>query len=215
MEEEKEEKKENKIFKEIIEWCICILIATVIALLTRYYIGAPTVVRQVSMYPTLEEGQRLWTSRIKRITEGTYKKGDIITFEAPNGTQQEIDLSNPVAIYNYQPETTTEKLIYHVLELNKISYIKRIIAVEGETVEIKEGEVYVNGEELQENYLPEGTTTKIVYYNNITVPEGHVYVMGDNRDQSVDSRTFGCIPVEKIEGKVKLRYWPINKFGKI
>jgi len=210
-----EEKKENKIFKEIIEWCFCILLAIIIALLTRYYIGAPTVVRQVSMYPTLEEDQRLWISRIKRITKSEYEKGDIITFEAPNGKQKEIDLSNPVAIYSYEPEKITEKLIYHVLELNKISYIKRIMAVEGDRVEIKEGKVYVNGEEQQEKYLPEGTTTKIVYYNNITVPEGYVYVLGDNRDQSVDSRTFGCIPVEKIEGKVTFRYWPLNKFNKI
>jgi len=118
-----EEEKENKIFKEILEWCICIFIAIIIALLTRYYIGTPTVVKQTSMYPTLKENQRLWVSRTNRITEKKYEKGDIVTFEAPSEIKKEIDQLNPVAIYNYEPETITEKLIYNILELNKTSYI--------------------------------------------------------------------------------------------
>jgi len=210
-----EEEKENKIFKEILEWCICIFIAIIIALLTRYYIGTPTVVKQTSMYPTLKENQRLWVSRTNRITEKKYEKGDIVTFEAPSEIKKEIDQLNPVAIYNYEPETITEKLIYNILELNKTSYIKRVIAVEGENVQIKEGKVYVNGEQIQETYLPKGTTTEAENYNNIIVPKGYVYVMGDNRAGSIDSRTFGCIPVEKIEGKVVLRYWPFNELNKI
>jgi len=207
--------EENKIFKEILEWSLCILLALVIALLTRFYISAPTVVKQKSMYPTLEENQRILLSRTKRITKGEYKRGDIITFEAPSEIKNgsEIDLSNPVAVYNYEPETIREKLVYYVLELNKISYIKRVIGVEGDRVQIKNGKVYVNGQKLQEEYLLEGTNTKSVFYNDITVPEGYVYVMGDNRDESMDSRTFGCIPLEKIEGKVILRYWPLNEFG--
>jgi len=210
-----EEEKENKIFKEILEWCICIFIAIIIALLTRYYIGTPTAVKQTSMYPTLKENQRLWISRTNRITKKEYKKGDIVTFEAPSEIQGIIDLSNPVAIYNYKPEAITEKLIYNVLELNKTSYIKRIIATEGDTVEITEGKVYINGKQIQEPYLPEGTTTEAENYNNISVPKGHVFVMGDNRAGSIDSRTFGCIPIEKIEGKVVLRYWPFSEFNKI
>ena len=68
-----EDKDENKIFKEILEWCFCILFALVIALLTRFYIGAPTIVKQASMYPTLQENQRIFLSRVKRITKGEYK----------------------------------------------------------------------------------------------------------------------------------------------
>lgn len=210
-----EEEKEKKIFKEILEWCICIFIAIIIALLTRYYIGTPTVVKQTSMHPTLKENQRLWVSRTNRITEKKYEKGDIVTFEAPSETQKEIDQLNPVAIYNYEPETITEKVIYNILELNKTSYIKRVIALEGENVQIKEGKVYINGKQIQEPYLSEGTTTEAKNYNNITVPKGYVFVMGDNRAGSIDSRNFGCIPVEKIEGKVLLRYWPISEFNKI
>ena len=166
-------------------------------------------------YPTLKENQRIIISRTKRITKSQYQVGDIITFEAPSKIKQgaEVDVSNPVAIYNYEPQGLMNKLVYYVLEINKISYIKRVIGIAGDRVQIKDGKVYVNGEELKEEYLPEGTTTKTVYYNDVIVPEGCVYVMGDNRDQSMDSRTFGCIPLEKVEGKVILRYWPLNAFG--
>lgn len=210
-----EEGKEIKVFNNILEWTLCILLALIIALLTRYYIITATVIKQSSMYPTLKENQRIIISRTKRITKSQYQVGDIITFEAPSKIKQgaEVDVSNPVAIYNYEPQGLMNKLVYYVLEINKISYIKRVIGIAGDRVQIKDGKVYVNGEELKEEYLPEGTTTKTVYYNDVIVPEGCVYVMGDNRDQSMDSRTFGCIPLEKVEGKVILRYWPLNAFG--
>ena len=210
-----EEGKEVKVFNNILEWTLCILLALIIALLTRYYIITATVIKQSSMYPTLKENQRIIISRTKRITKSQYQAGDIITFEAPSKIKQgaEVDVSNPVAIYNYEPQGLMNKLVYYVLELNKISYIKRVIGIAGDRVQIKDGKVYVNGEELKEEYLPEGTTTKTVYYNDVIVPEGCVYVMGDNRDQSMDSRTFGCIPLEKVEGKVILGYWPLNAFG--
>lgn len=216
MEENEEiETKETKVFKEVVEWCICIFLALGIALVTRYYIMTPTVLKQKSMYPTLQENQRLMISRIKRISKSKYEVGDLITFEAPETPKQltDIDLSNPVATYNYEPEGLMSKLVYYVLELNKTSYIKRIIGVEGDRIQIKDGKVYVNGEALQEEYLQEGVETQAVIYNDIVVPEGYVYVMGDNRSESMDSRLFGCIPLEKVEGKVILRYWPISTFG--
>ena len=215
--EEEIEGKEIKIFKEIVEWCFCIFLALIIALATRYYIFTSTVVKQTSMYPNLKENQRVILNRTKRITKGQYKIGDIITFEAPSKVKKgtEVDLSNKIAIYDYEPETTMQKISYYILELTKVSYIKRVIGVEGDRIQIANGKVYVNGKELIEDYLPEGTTTKIVYYNDIIVPEGCVFVMGDNRDESMDSRTFGCIPLEKVEGKVILRYWPISNFGKV
>lgn len=216
MEEEFEE-KENKVFKEIVEWCFCIFLALIIALATRYYIFTSTVVKQTSMYPTLQENQRVALSRIKRITKKQYNVGDIVTFEAPSEVKRgaEVDITNKIAIYNYEPSGFWENVSYNILELTKISYIKRIIAVEGDLVQIANGKVYVNGQELIEDYLQEGVTTKTVYYNNLIVPEGCVYVLGDNRDNSMDSRTFGCIPLEKVEGKVILRYWPITDFGTV
>ncbi len=211
------ENNEIKIVREVIEWSCCIFIAIALALLARYYIGSPTMVQQKSMYPTLEPGQRLMMNRTSRITNAKYERGDIITFSAPDpiDTIEDINLDYPVAKYTNIPTEKFEKFVYNVLEFNKVSYIKRVIAIEGDLIQIRDGKVYLNGELLSEDYLAENVRTKIVYYNEIVVPEGCVFVMGDNRDESMDSRTFGCIPVDKIEGKLWIRYWPIKKWGKV
>ena len=153
----------NKI-KDILEWIYCIIIAIVLALLFRFYIGTPTIVQQVSMYPTLVQDQRLWLNRWVRTTKTMPNRGDIITFEAPSKksyTYSEIDQSNPVAKYENEPTSLFGKFRYYVLEIRKDSYIKRVIALPGEHVEIKDGKVYINGEELQEDYLQSGIVTDI------------------------------------------------------
>lgn len=204
--------------KNILEWIYCIIIAVILALLFRYYIATPTIVKQPSMYNTLEEGQRLILNRWARTVNAKYERGDIVTFEAPSKpilSAFDIDMNNPVAIYDYEPQGIFAKFSYYVLEFTKTSYIKRVIGVEGDHIKIEEGEVYLNGEKLDEPYLREGITTEGVNFTDITVPEGYVFVMGDNRPHSTDSRSFGCIPVEKIESKVWIRFWPFNKFGKV
>lgn len=212
-----EEKADSKI-KDILEWAYCIIIAVVLALLFRYYIGTPTIVKQPSMYNTLEEGQRLILSRWTRTVKGTYKRGDIITFEAPSQTQMstfDVDMNNPVAIYDYKPKGIFAKFSYYVLEFNKTSYIKRVIGVAGDHIKIESGKVYLNGQELNEPYLRDGIKTEQKVFTDIIVPENCVFVMGDNRPQSMDSRSFGCIPLEKVESKVVIRFLPLNKFGKV
>ncbi len=204
--------------KNILEWIYCIIIAIVLALLFRYFIGTPTVVQQPSMYNTLEEGQRLILNRWIRTIHGEYKRGDIITFEAPSDpvpSAFKVDMDNPVAIYDYKPKGIFAKFNYYVLEFTKTSYIKRVIGVGGDRIRIEEGKVYLNDEELDEPYLREGIITEGGTFSNITVPEGYVFVMGDNRPHSTDSRSFGCIPVRKIESKVWIRFWPFSKFGKV
>lgn len=212
------EEKANSKIKDILEWAYCIIIAVVLALLFRYYIGTPTIVKQPSMYNTLEEGQRLILSRWTRTVKGTYKRGDIITFEAPSQTQMstfDVDMNNPVAIYDYKPKGIFAKFSYYVLEFNKTSYIKRVIGVAGDHIKIESGKVYLNGQELNEPYLRDGIKTEQKVFTDIIVPENCVFVMGDNRPQSMDSRSFGCIPLEKVESKVWIRFWPLNKFGKV
>ena len=214
---EENEEREDRVIREILEWAFCVIIAIAMALATRYYIITSSIVQQDSMYPTLKENQRIILSRLTRTKKGEYNRGDIITFEAPSEIKKgtEVDVKNTVAIYNYEPEGIFNRFVYYVLEFKKTSYIKRIVGLPGERITIEDGKVYINGKEYKEDYLKEGTTTKAVYYNDLIVPEGCVYVLGDNRDGSMDSRTFGCIPIEKIEGKVKLRYWPLNAFGKV
>jgi signal peptidase I len=210
----------NEKVKNILEWIYCIIIAIVLALLFRYYIGTPTIVKMESMYPTLVQDQRLWLSRWGRTTKKLPNRGDIITFEAPSKkkyTYTEIDESNPIAKYENEPTSLWGKFTYYVLEIGKDSYIKRVIALPGEHVEIKDGFVYINGEKLEENYLQEGIVTDVVGagFTDFVVPENCVFAMGDNRNHSTDCRAFGCIPLEKIESKVWIRIWPLNLWGKI
>ena len=209
----------NDKVKNILEWVYCIIIAVVLALLFRYFIGTPTIVQQVSMNPTLVEGQRLWLNRWVRTTKQMPERGDIITFEAPSKkrfTEDELDQSNPVAVYDYEPQGLFGKFTYYVLEINKDSYIKRVIALPGEHVEIKDGKVYINGEVLQEDYLQPGIVTDVtVGFDDFVVPDNYVFAMGDNRNHSTDCRAFGCIPLEKIESKVWIRIWPLNLWGKV
>jgi len=208
----------NPKLKEALEWGYCIIIAIILALVFRYYIGTPTVVKQSSMFNTLEEGQRLILSRWTRTVNGKYNRGDIITFEAPSKkilTASEVDFKNPVAIYDYEPKGIFAKFFYYVVETGKDSYIKRVIGVAGDHIKIEDGKVYLNEQELDEPYLREEIITESNLFTDITVPEGYVFVMGDNRPHSTDSRSFGCVPIERIESKVWIRFWPLNKFGKV
>lgn len=211
----------KSVLRETMEWLICIIIAVALALVVRYYIGTPTIVQQTSMDPTLKENDRLWLNRWGRTTRQIPERGEIITFEAPSVIRvEEIDYDNPVAIYNYEPQGLLEKFSYYVLETGKRSYIKRVIGLPGEYIEIKDGCVYIDGQKLNEDYLPKGMVTDMVqgsrdesFFTNFTVPENCVFAMGDNRTGSTDCRAFGCIPLEKIEGTVLFRFWPTSKFG--
>ena len=208
----------NSKIKDILEWAYCIIIALVLAMLFRYFIGTPTIVKQVSMYPTLIQDERLWLNRWGRTTKTLPERGEIITFEEPakiTYSSSEIDNSNPVA--QYEEKTGFNWFVHNFLEIGKRSYIKRVTALPGEHVEIKDGGVYINGEKLEEDYLQDGIVTDVtgVGFTDFIVPENCVLAMGDNRNHSTDCRNFGCIPLEKIESTVAIRIWPLNKWGEI
>ena len=203
--------------KDIIEWIYCIIIALVLALLFRYYIGTPTVVKQKSMFPTLKDSQRLVLNRTMRITKKPLERGQIITFEAPSSVYDvfNVDQNNPVAKYEKEPTGKFSKFVYYVLEITKRSYIKRVIGIAGDHIQIQDGKVFLNGEELKEDYLSENVVTESKVFTDFIVPEGYVFAMGDNRSKSQDCRAFGCVPIGKVEGVVVFRFWPFSVFGKI
>ncbi len=210
----------NPKVKEVLEWVYCIIIALVLAMLFRYFIGTPTIVQQESMKPTLIEGQRLWLNRWGRTTKTLPQRGEIITFEEPaklEYKQSEIDETNPVA--KYKERSGFNWFVHNFLEIGKRSYIKRVIALPGEHVEIKDGAVYINDKKLDEPYLQSGVVTDLlgsgVGFSDFIVPENCVFAMGDNRSHSTDCRAFGCIPLEKIESTVAIRIWPLDKWGEV
>lgn len=205
--------------KDILEWVYCIIIAVVIAIVIKYFVGTPTTVRQSSMSPNLIQNDRLILNRLTRTMKKTPKRGQIITFEAPSNSDIGLsvgDLDNPVAKYDNEPNNWWGKFVYHVLEIGKESYIKRVIALPNEQVELKNGKVYINGKQLKEDYLSDDVITSATgILTNFTVPEGCIFAMGDNREGSKDCRSFGCIPIERVESTFVIRFWPLNKFGKV
>lgn len=208
----------NSTMKEVLEWGYCIIIALLLAMIFRYFIGTPTIVKQVSMYPTLVQDQRLWLNRWVRTTKSLPKRGEIITFEEPakiSYSSSDIDKNNPIAKYN--EKNGFQWFVNNFLEIGKKSYIKRVIAEPGEHVQIKEGKVYINEKELEEKYLQPGVVTDVTGtgFDDFIVPDNCIFAMGDNRNHSTDCRSFGCIPLEKIESTVVIRIWPLDKWGKV
>ena len=213
----------SKRTKDILEWLACIIIAFILALLIRFFIGTPTVVQQPSMKPTLQPNERLLLNRLTRTFKEMPSRGDIITFEAPSKKyidSSEVNMENPVAVYDRKIDSLLSKFLYYVMEVSKESYIKRVIGLPGDHVKIENGKVYINDVELDEPYLREGVLTGQLKgadtpYLDVVVPKGHLFLMGDNRPNSTDSRCFGCVPYDKIESRVVIRFWPLAKFGTV
>lgn len=100
----------------------------------------------------------------------------------------------------------------------KKDYIKRVIGITGDKVQIRDGRVYLNDELLVEDYIDENSFTRVYNVDNWIVPDGQVFVLGDNRDEgaSKDSRYFGCVSLDSIKGITEFRYYPFDEgFGKI
>lgn|SRR5574344_183376 len=203
-------KSSKEIAKELLEWILCFVIAYFLYLIINFFFGTISGVKQVSMVPTTRENDRLIISRTV-LFKKDLKYGQIITFEAPI---EDLDIhENNIA--SYVEKTGISSFFYNFVGIGKSSYIKRVIGLPGDHIVVSDdGFVYRNGEKLDEPYLNEQQTNKDKY-NDIVVPAGTIYVMGDNRLSSKDSRFFGCIPIEKVNGYVGIRVWPLNKIGKL
>jgi len=171
---------EGKKVNELLDWILHITIAIVIGVLIVVFVGQRTIVHDISMEPTLVEGDNLLVEKLS-FRFGWLKRGDIIVFKSPEEDRQ---------------------------------LIKRLIAVEGDKVEIVDGKVYVNGE-LSLIGLPEEPATPSGEYSNLTLEKGYVYVLGDNRQYSHDSTEFGPIKADWITGRAIFRFFPFGKFGDI
>ena len=163
------------------------------------------------MLPTTKENDRLIITR-PTIFKRDLKYGDIVTFEAPLEDSLEVNENN---IASYVEKTGIDSFFYNFMGIGKSSYVKRVIGLPGDHIVIgDDGAVCRNDEKLDEPYLNEQYTNKDKY-NDVIVPAGTVYMMGDNRLSSKDSRFFGCVPIEKVNGYVVIRVWPFNKIGKL
>ena len=188
-EENIEEELEQKVSTRavILEWLKDILIALVIAVVVLQFFK-PTVVKQRSMEPNFYTNDYLFVSRqAYKLLGGEPERGDVVVFRS--------DLTT---------EDGHSKLL-----------IKRVIGLPGETVEIHDGKVYINGEIIDDSYTMDQFTNGAL--DGLVVPEDSVFCMGDNRTVSVDSRSdkVGCVPYDAIVGKVVFRLLPIKEIGVI
>lgn len=180
--------------KEIIEWIKAISMALIVGFIITSFIGG-TRVHGSSMNPTLAQDDFLITfNNIKNID-----RGDIIIANTDLEISSE-DLKDLAPLSKLKAGNTKK-------------VIKRVIAVEGDSLIIKDGRVYLNGEELRENYINGNETFGDLIIERI--PKGKVFVMGDNRGNSLDSRDerIGLVDRDDVVGKAVFRLFPFSKFG--
>ena len=210
----KETKSTFNIWRELWEWVYTILIALVVVFIIKAFIFDIVRVDGPSMYPTLVHNDRLIITKLGYkpatgdiiILDSSYKKREQYFDEYEDSTGKTLNSAQKLIKYFSLPEN-----------LKRRYYVKRIIGMPGDTVDIKNGQVLVNGEVLDEPYYEgiTGMTDALVDYP-VTVEDGHVFVMGDNRPNSKDSRSsdLGLVPIEAISGKSQFRIWPFFAFGK-
>lgn len=174
------------VIKEILDWVKSLIIAGILAFIIHTFIFALVIVDGSSMEPTLYNSERLILNKIS-YSFSQPERGDVIVFHANKSDD----------------------------------YIKRVIGLPGETIEVKNDELYINDKLIEEPYLNNEkerlhSVSSILTkdFGPIRVQEGHLFVMGDNRNNSTDSRIIGTIPIDDMIGKTSIIIWPINKIGK-
>ncbi len=207
------EKEVFNLKREVFEWIYTIVVALVIAFLIKGFLFDVVKVDGNSMFPTLYNNDRIIITKLGYkpeqkdivILDSNYKKRELY-YDALEDSGKEFNAVTKFIDYQFNlPEN-----------LKKKYYVKRIIALPGQTVDIIDGKVYVDGEKLNEEYYQgETPITDISVEYPVTIDEDHVFVMGDNRPHSSDSRvsSLGQVPFDAILGKAQIRIWPLNTIG--
>lgn len=184
-----------------------IVVAFVIALVLKSFVLQAFYIPSASMEPTLLVGDRVLVEKVG-YRFGDPGRGDVVVFEK--------DLGGALPVED-ESRSVIEKIgdafrgLFGFPTGTAQDFIKRVVAVGGDTVEGRDGRVFVNGEAIDEPYLPEGTETST--FGPVDVPQGMIFVMGDNRGNSDDSRNFGPVPVDAVVGRAFLLIWPPSDFA--
>ena len=188
-----------KVIKVTINWIITILIAFTLAILINVFVFQQLHVQGYSMEPTLQENDRVFVSKLINVFHYEPEYGDIIIIDSQTDVPRTLRDDFVGSLKN----NLITNLIFETEKEEKY-WIKRVIGKSGDVIEFKDGEVIRNGEELVESYIKEEA-----YYPEgikIIVTEDHVFVMGDNRNYSKDSRNIGSVPIDHIVGIYKFKY---------
>jgi signal peptidase I len=179
----------------IVELVVIVVVAILVAVLLRTFVVATYSIPSGSMEPTLQIGDRIVVNKLSYDLHGVDRTNIVVFSTPPN----EDCAGPPVA-----------------------DLVKRVIGLPGEVISLHDGDVYINGRLLPEPFLPPGvrhdtypgpSSDAYALSHAYRIPAGDVYVMGDNRPNSCDSRYWGPIPESTIVGKVDLRIWPLSRIG--
>jgi signal peptidase I len=166
----------------LVDWLLPVLVAVVMALVIKTYVAEARVIPTGSMEPTIQIGDRVIVEKLL-FHPDELRQGDVIVFQPPAGVSP-----------------------------SGVPLIKRVIGLPGDTVLIRNGVVYINGQPLQEPYIEEKPDYN---YGPVTVPPDKLFMMGDNRNVSFDSHDWGFENFSGVIGKAEWIYWPLDHFGKI
>eukprot|EP00544_Gedaniella_sp_CCMP2646_P004702 CAMPEP_0202480434 /NCGR_PEP_ID=MMETSP1361-20130828/428_1 /ASSEMBLY_ACC=CAM_ASM_000849 /TAXON_ID=210615 /ORGANISM="Staurosira complex sp., Strain CCMP2646" /LENGTH=249 /DNA_ID=CAMNT_0049107865 /DNA_START=303 /DNA_END=1053 /DNA_ORIENTATION=+ len=168
-------------------------VSLAVALLLRFLIIEPRFIPSLSMYPTFEVGDQLAVEKVtKRIRP--FERNEVVVFNPPKSFRT-------IVSEQYGGEDSGKA---------KEALIKRIVALEGDKVEVKNGKLYINNEMQDEPYVAEDAEYT---FGPVTVPPGKVLVLGDNRNHSLDGHIWGFLPKENVIGRAVFIYWPPWRLG--
>jgi signal peptidase I len=171
--------------KSLLELPVILLISFVLVFgFVRPVVASPFYVGSESMVPTLKVWDRVLINKLAYDLEEP-QRGDIVLFESPDGGEEPL--------------------------------IKRVVGLPGDRLELRNGELFINGERVEESYLERRSCArgmpKTCSFGPKSVPQNHVFMMGDNRTNSLDSRFFGPVPEENLIGEALFRFWPPRRAG--
>lgn len=172
-----------------------LVLTVVIFLVIQNFVAQPYQVKQESMEHTLQEGQYVLVDKLSPRFDG-YSRGDIVVFHPRESGSCSSDNPSPA-------EASPE---------GDIPFIKRVIGLPGDSIEIRDGQVLVNKERIDETgYIFDRQPTQVTGDQDSWVVEPNcLFVLGDHRGNSTDSRVFGSVPIKSIVGRAWLRYWPVT-----
>jgi signal peptidase I len=177
---------------------ILVLVALVLAVLLKTFVMQAFYIPSSSMEETLEINDRVLVSKVSYVF-GDIERGDVVVFDDPYRSADSSEESLIRSFFRNLAESIG-------LSTHKSEFIKRVIALPGETVEVRDGSVFVDGTVLREHYLDPARSGGD--FGPQVVPPDHIFVMGDNRGASQDSRVFGPVPIDDVVGRAFSVIWP-------
>ncbi|MET3207382.1 UNVERIFIED_CONTAM: signal peptidase I [Paenibacillus sp. PvR008] len=181
--------KQPQVKNEIVDWLKAIMVGVVLVFIIRWLLFVPSIVEGASMEPNFKTNERVVVNKL---------------------------------IYDFHDPKPSEVVVFHVRKEGK-DFIKRVIGVAGDTIKYQGDNLYVNGKKIEESYIQgaiQEAHAKGEYYNNVDfpnatiteskVPEGTIFVMGDHRNNSRDSRAIGFVSIKDIVGRADVVFWPLG-----